>query len=158
MKRRLVLILSGLLLLSTPVLANASSGKGLNLDTSRLEKEAERTIGQQSDYLQGLFSQKSRDQLAAYQLAQEKQFETNQASLFTSQQSASTDIYQLDQLFLTQKQLVTETRVETFEAAEEVASSLGYLAVVVVSLLVASILTYRLSQRDWLEQVPSPDR
>lgn len=151
MKRRLALILSGWLLLSTPVLVNASSGKGLNLDTSRLEKEAERTIGQQSDYLQGLFSQDSRDQLAAYQLAQEKQFETNQASLFTSQQSASTDIYQLDQLFLSQKQLVTETRVEAFDASEEVASGLGYLSLVVVALLIASGLTYRMSQRESID-------
>lgn len=151
MKRRLALILSGWLLLSTPVLVNASSGKGLNLDTSRLEKEAERTIGQQSDYLQGLFSQDSRDQLAAYQLAQEKQFETNQASLFTSQQSASTDIYQLDQLFLSQKQLVTETRIEAFDASEEVASGLGYLSLVVVALLIASGLTYRMSQRESID-------
>lgn len=148
MTQLLKIFLVGTVLWPQIVLATSPSSQGFTLDTERLEQEEELKVGQQSDYLQGLFQSEVQDQLEAKQLQANQQFQVNQASLFTSSLPASTDIYHQNQLFLGQGQKTVATRVEGAEFAGSGLAENLYLGLGVLILSAATVASYRLSQED----------
>ncbi|HEM4974270.1 TPA: type VII secretion protein EssA [Streptococcus suis] len=143
--KKIALVLSCLVLfLPVGIEASELGDNSLQIDSSRIEVEKEKKIGNQDLLVQSLFLAPDQAELTAKKEADQVLLEHQLNSLFQTGEKPSTDILQVGTLFDTRTHKVMTTKVDsgTEGAPAGLLSGLFFASIVVGILLLASLATY----------------